>query len=42
MQKTWVPRGTQTAQNLYNIDEGWTTHNEMNVGLLLCAPWISQ
>ncbi|KAI5826666.1 glycoside hydrolase family 95 protein [Schizophyllum commune Tattone D] len=31
MEKTWVPRGTQTAQNLYNIDEGWTTHNEMNI-----------
>ncbi|TRM55989.1 glycoside hydrolase family 95 protein [Schizophyllum amplum] len=31
MEKTWVPRGTQTAQNLYNIDEGWVTHNEMNI-----------
>ncbi|KAI0764822.1 Six-hairpin glycosidase-like protein [Fomes fomentarius] len=30
-EKTWVPRGTQTAQNLYNISQGWVTHNEMNI-----------
>ncbi|KAI0746485.1 Six-hairpin glycosidase-like protein [Daedaleopsis nitida] len=28
-EKNWVPRGTQTAQNLYNISEGWVTHNEI-------------
>ncbi|KAI0367157.1 hypothetical protein BV20DRAFT_1024789 [Pilatotrama ljubarskyi] len=31
LQKTWVPRGSQTAQYLYNISEGWVTHNEMNI-----------
>ncbi|KAJ7489437.1 glycoside hydrolase family 95 protein [Mycena latifolia] len=30
-EKTWVPRGTQTAQVLYNISRGWVTHNEMNI-----------
>ncbi|KAI0353355.1 glycoside hydrolase family 95 protein [Trametes cingulata] len=28
-EKTWVPRGSQTAQYLYNISEGWVTHNEI-------------
>ncbi|KAI0634935.1 glycoside hydrolase family 95 protein [Trametes polyzona] len=28
-EKTWVPRGSQTAQVLYNISEGWVTHNEI-------------
>ncbi|KAI0646085.1 glycoside hydrolase family 95 protein [Trametes meyenii] len=28
-EKTWVPRGTETAQVLYNISEGWVTHNEI-------------
>lgn len=27
--KTWVPRGTETAQILYNITRGWVTHNEV-------------
>ncbi|KAJ6567710.1 glycoside hydrolase family 95 protein [Mycena vulgaris] len=30
-EKTWVPRGVQTAQVLYNISRGWVTHNEMNI-----------
>ncbi|KAJ7040795.1 glycoside hydrolase family 95 protein [Mycena alexandri] len=30
-EKTWAPRGAQTAQILYNISRGWVTHNEMNV-----------
>ncbi|KAG9023138.1 hypothetical protein FRB95_013494 [Tulasnella sp. JGI-2019a] len=29
VQKTWVPRGTETAALLYN-SSGWVTHNEMN------------
>ncbi|OSD05704.1 glycoside hydrolase family 95 protein [Trametes coccinea BRFM310] len=28
-EKTWAPRGAQTAQYLYNISEGWVTHNEI-------------
>ncbi|KAJ8453411.1 hypothetical protein ONZ51_g13610 [Trametes cubensis] len=31
IEKTWAPRGAQTAQYLYNIDQGWVTHNEMNI-----------
>ncbi|TRM55983.1 glycoside hydrolase family 95 protein [Schizophyllum amplum] len=31
MEKTWVPRGTQTAQILYDSDEGWVTHDEVNI-----------
>ncbi|RYC65718.1 hypothetical protein CHU98_g523 [Xylaria longipes] len=30
MQDTWVPRGTETAELLYNAD-GWVVHNEMNI-----------
>ncbi|KAL4861027.1 alpha-fucosidase A [Aspergillus spectabilis] len=30
MQYTWVPRGTETAQFLYNAS-GWVVHNEMNI-----------
>jgi alpha-L-fucosidase 2 len=30
MENTWVPRGTETAQLLYNAS-GWVTHNEMNI-----------
>ncbi|KAL2817695.1 alpha-fucosidase A [Aspergillus cavernicola] len=30
MEDTWVPRGTETAQLLYNAS-GWVTHNEMNI-----------
>lgn len=30
MTNTWVPRGTETAQLLYN-GSGWVTHNEMNI-----------
>lgn len=30
-EKTWVPRGAETAQVLYNISRGWVTHNEMNI-----------
>ncbi|KAI0916115.1 hypothetical protein AcW1_010031 [Taiwanofungus camphoratus] len=31
IEKTWAPRGTETAQILYNISRGWVTHNEMNI-----------
>ncbi|TCD62716.1 hypothetical protein EIP91_006542, partial [Steccherinum ochraceum] len=31
IEKTWVPRGTETAQTLYSISRGWVTHNEMNI-----------
>ncbi|KAF9042885.1 glycoside hydrolase family 95 protein [Panaeolus papilionaceus] len=31
MEKTWAPRGQQTAEVLYNITRGWVTHNEMNI-----------
>ncbi|KAH9896616.1 Six-hairpin glycosidase-like protein [Cubamyces lactineus] len=31
IEKTWAPRGAQTAQYLYNIEQGWVTHNEMNI-----------
>ncbi|TFY83133.1 hypothetical protein EWM64_g878, partial [Hericium alpestre] len=31
IEKTWVPRGTETAQILYNISRGWVTHDEMNI-----------
>ncbi|CAL1710806.1 unnamed protein product [Somion occarium] len=29
IEKTWAPRGTLTAQVLYNITRGWVTHNEI-------------
>ncbi|KAG8889106.1 hypothetical protein FRB98_005721 [Tulasnella sp. 332] len=29
MEKTWVPRGQETARILYNTTRGWVTHNEM-------------
>ncbi|KAI0339318.1 glycoside hydrolase family 95 protein [Trametopsis cervina] len=29
IEKTWAPRGTETAQVLYNISRGWVTHNEI-------------
>ncbi|TFK47366.1 glycoside hydrolase family 95 protein [Heliocybe sulcata] len=29
MEKTWAPRGSLTAQILYNISEGWVTHDEI-------------
>ncbi|EIM83954.1 uncharacterized protein STEHIDRAFT_123509 [Stereum hirsutum FP-91666 SS1] len=31
MEQNWAPRGSETAKILYNISEGWTTHNEMNI-----------
>ncbi|KLO13238.1 glycoside hydrolase family 95 protein [Schizopora paradoxa] len=31
MQKTWAPRGAYTANVLYNISQGWVTHDEMNI-----------
>ncbi|KZV74234.1 glycoside hydrolase family 95 protein [Peniophora sp. CONT] len=31
MEKTWVPRGQQTALALYNSTTGWVTHDEMNI-----------
>ncbi|EPQ51576.1 hypothetical protein GLOTRDRAFT_108097 [Gloeophyllum trabeum ATCC 11539] len=48
MQKTWAPRGSLTAQILYNISEGWVTHNEIFghtgmknlVGDPLSAQWM--
>ena len=30
MAKTWAPRGSETAELLYNAP-GWVTHNEMNI-----------
>ncbi|EEY16400.1 alpha-L-fucosidase [Verticillium alfalfae VaMs.102] len=30
MEKNWVPRGSETAQLLYNAS-GWVVHNEMNI-----------
>ncbi|KAA1468613.1 glycoside hydrolase family 95 protein [Dentipellis sp. KUC8613] len=40
MEKTWVPRGTETAQILYNISRGWVTHDEIfgHTGMKLNAP----
>lgn len=29
--QTWMPRGSETAKLLYGVDNGWVTHNEMNV-----------
>ncbi len=37
LQKTLAPRGTETAQTLYNINEGWVTHDEMNASTSLLA-----
>ncbi|KZV74228.1 glycoside hydrolase family 95 protein [Peniophora sp. CONT] len=31
MEKTWVPRGKETALALYNSTVGWVTHDEMNI-----------
>ncbi|PIL27084.1 hypothetical protein GSI_10223 [Ganoderma sinense ZZ0214-1] len=31
IEKTWAPRGSFTAQYLYNISQGWVTHDEMNI-----------
>lgn len=28
---TWMPRGAETANLVYGADEGWVTHNEMNI-----------
>ncbi|KAG9003838.1 hypothetical protein FRB94_008480 [Tulasnella sp. JGI-2019a] len=45
MEKTWVPRGQQTAKILYNTTRGWVTHNEMNIfghtGMKSWGPWDS-
>lgn len=30
-QKTWAPRGAYTAQVLYNISQGWVTHDEVRI-----------
>lgn len=42
MQDTWIPRGTETAQLVYN-SEGWVAHDEMNIfghtGLKDDAQW---
>lgn len=42
MENTWVPRGTLTAQLLYNAP-GWVTHDEMNIfghtGMKNSAQW---
>lgn len=44
IQNTWVPRGTQTAQLLYNAP-GWVTHDEMNIfghtGMKNSAQWAN-
>ena len=31
LQKTWAPRGAETALVLYNITRGWVTHNEVGI-----------
>ncbi|GBE84301.1 glycoside hydrolase family 95 protein [Sparassis crispa] len=31
IENTWAPRGTETAEILYNISRGWVTHDEMNI-----------
>lgn len=31
IEKTWAPRGAYTAEVLYNISQGWVTHDEMNI-----------
>ncbi|CCO32224.1 hypothetical protein BN14_06278 [Rhizoctonia solani AG-1 IB] len=31
MEKTWAPRGTETAKILYNITRGWLVHDELNI-----------
>ncbi|KAG8830376.1 hypothetical protein FRC17_004965 [Serendipita sp. 399] len=31
LQKTAIPRGSETAQILYNVSRGWTMHNEINI-----------
>ena len=42
MQDTWVPRGTETAQLLYDAP-GWVCHDEMNIfghtGMKYSAQW---
>ncbi|KAF8754742.1 Glycosyl hydrolase family 65, N-terminal domain [Rhizoctonia solani] len=30
MEKTWVPRGSETARVLYNATSGWVVHNAVN------------
>ncbi|KIY52195.1 glycoside hydrolase family 95 protein [Fistulina hepatica ATCC 64428] len=30
-EKTWAPRGTDTAKVLYNSDRGWVVHDEINI-----------
>ncbi|CAE6531252.1 unnamed protein product [Rhizoctonia solani] len=30
MEKTWVPRGSETARILYNATSGWVVHNAVN------------
>ncbi|CAN8104859.1 unnamed protein product [Discula destructiva] len=44
MADTWVPRGSETAQLLYN-GTGWVTHNEMNTfgytGMKSGAEWAN-
>ncbi|ORX36121.1 glycosyl hydrolase family 65, N-terminal domain-domain-containing protein [Kockovaella imperatae] len=43
IQKTWMPRGTETASYLYN-SSGWVTHDEMNpfgyTGMKLGGPTV--
>ncbi|CUA71437.1 hypothetical protein RSOLAG22IIIB_09547 [Rhizoctonia solani] len=31
MEKTWAPRGAETAKVLYNITRGWLVHDELNI-----------
>jgi alpha-L-fucosidase 2 len=44
IQNTWVPRGTETAQLLYNAP-GWVCHDEMNIfghtGMKNSAQWAN-
>lgn len=40
---TWAPRGAETAQILYNISQGWVTHNEANIVLrIYLVPPLTQ
>ncbi|CAE7142286.1 unnamed protein product [Rhizoctonia solani] len=31
MEKTWAPRGAETAKILYNVTRGWLVENELNI-----------
>lgn len=35
LKKTWAPRGAYTAQVLYNMSQGWVTHDEVSCSCLV-------